>query len=96
MADWFERAFGVTVGRAVDGVAGEIGSGIADIRDKLVSEGFFGRRVPDAKPSNDLGWTVDKDEPFDFEAFFKAYPEHFAAAPEPQASERDHDHGIDR
>lgn len=50
MAKWFERAFGA--------VAQEVSTGLADVRDKIVFESWFGRRTPE-QSSGDLGWTRD-------------------------------------
>jgi hypothetical protein len=56
MPKWFERAFGA--------VAQEVSTGLADVRDKLVFESFFGRHVPEKFSQDDLGWTRD-DHPKD-------------------------------
>lgn len=43
---------------------GELSAAVADARGKLVEEGWFGRRAPDARSdAPSLGWTADKPEP---------------------------------
>lgn len=77
MADWFARAFDVA--------ASEARTAIADSRNKLIDEGWFGRKTPEPHGSHDLGWTLPDREK--------------GNAPEPQAHEPakpDPERGIDR
>ncbi|MEQ6335668.1 hypothetical protein [Sphingobium sp. MK2] len=67
MTDWLRQIF-----RA-------IGEGIADIRDKLLFEGFFGRRMPE-QPSRS-GWDTgpaedDKPKQGAFDRFLGIDPDH--------------------
>jgi hypothetical protein len=49
MPKWFEQAFGA--------VADEVGAAIADVRAKLIEEGFCGRKPPEpGRGGQDLGW----------------------------------------
>lgn len=75
MNGWFERAFGAAVEA--------VGSGIADARAKLIDEGWFGRRSPEAHEQGDL-----------MERLYASHPELFVS--EPQQHSPEQDHGIDR
>ena len=48
MRDWFAQAFGRT--------ADAIGDAIGDVRDKVILEGWTGRKFPERDAGNDLGW----------------------------------------
>jgi hypothetical protein len=53
-SNWFEQAFGA--------VADEVGAAIADVRSKLIEEGFWGRKPPEpGRGGQDLGW-IRQDE----------------------------------
>lgn len=49
--DWLAE----TYGRATDAV----GNAIGDVRNKLVFEGWFGRKTAEPRQQNDLGWSHD-------------------------------------
>lgn len=72
MPKWFERAFGA--------VAQEVSTGLADIREKLVFEFFFGRKTPETQRDNDLGWSRD-DHPDSFDRLYPTHPELFSSEP---------------
>lgn len=65
--DWYIDAFGHP---------------IADVRAKLIDEGWFSRRTPEPVPSKDLGWMHEE----------QTHPEHSS---EPNR-DNDRDVGIDR
>lgn len=90
MTDWFQRAFGA--------VAEEVGNAVSDIRDKLVFESWFGRRVAEhargESPSHD-----GPSSPVDFGDWGAGDPSPIAPNPDAeQYRNRDPepDHSMDR
>ena len=42
---------------------GPVDDAIADVRGKLIDEGWFGRRSPEQSGSSSLGWELDAPKP---------------------------------
>lgn len=73
-----------------DFLFGQAAEAIADIRSKLIDEGWFGRRSP-ATPTS-LGW----EKPGGTDAPVSSFEEQWAAREPGQPSPAAPDHGIDR
>lgn len=92
MLDLIKHAFGA--------VADGFGRAVGDIRDRLVSEGFFNRHVPEQRSPDDLGWSLPSedrahdDERSLLERLHETNPELFST--DRDMSGRDHNRGIDR
>lgn len=75
MAKWYERAF--------DAVAGEFGRAVADVRAKLIEEGFFGRKSPEPMSHDGPSLFSGKDgpereEPSVLDWLYENHPEFFS------------------
>jgi hypothetical protein len=72
----------------LDWITGLFGDIVRDGREKLVEEGFFGRKVPERNGGGDLGWFREQSE--------VNSPADRAHAPEPPPLPHEQDRGIDR
>lgn len=81
-------------------VAKGIGDAVADVRSKLIDEGWFGRRGPSASsPSADLGWELDAPKPrtMDDLRALQSFEDAWATREPPiDKLDPDYDLGIDR
>lgn len=85
-SDWYARAFGA--------VADEVGAAIADVRAKLIEEGFWGRKPPEpGRGGHDLGWMRGHEGSGEsvLDQLYARDPSQFVQPQDRDTPEQDHD-----